>query len=465
MSDKPRETLGSRLGFILLSAGCAIGLGNVWRFPYITGKYGGAAFVIMYLVFLVLFGLPIMVCEFAVGRASKKSVAGAFKLLEPEHTHWHWYSSLAVCGNYLLMMFYTVVAGWMLNFFFKEIGGTFVGKSPDEITNVFLSMIGNPCELLIWMAVVIILGFGICVLGLQNGVERITKVMMSGLLVIMVGLAIFVAFIPGASKGYAFYLKPDFNALVKDGFWETAYAALGQSFFTLSLGIGSMEIFGSYIEKDHSLTGESIRIIALDTFVALGAGLIIFPACLAFNQEPGSGAGLVMMTLPNIFNAMGPLASRIVGSLFFLFMSFAALTTVVAVFENIVAFPMDALGWSRKKSVIVNFFALLILSSPAALGMNVWSNVKLFGKFSIDGFEDFIVSNNLLPIGSLIFLMFCTHKASINGWGWNEFMGEADAGDGIKFPKHNVMKVYLRYVVPVIIMVIFIAGYIDIFKK
>lgn len=461
MSEKPRETLGSRIGFILLSAGCAIGLGNVWRFPYITGKFGGAAFVIMYLLFLVIFGLPIMVAEFAVGRASKKSVAGAFKQLEPEGTKWHWYSFLAVAGNYLLMMFYTVVAGWMLYYFFATISGSLSGLSPDEVGAYFASLRQDPTKLITWMLIVILLGFGVCVMGLQKGVERITKFLMSGLLVIMIGLAIYVAFIPGAGAGYAFYLKPNFKVMAENGLWEAIYAALGQSFFTLSLGIGSMEIFGSYIGKEHSLTGESIRIIGLDTFVALGAGLIIFPACLAFGQNPSSGPGLVLVTLPNIFNSMGLVVGHIIGSLFFLFMSFAALTTVVAVFENIVAFPMDTFGWSRRKSVVFNLFALIILSTPCALGMNKWSNVKLLG-LSIDGFEDFLVSNNLLPIGSLIFLGFCTWKF---GWGWDNFIAEADAGDGIKFPKSKLMQVYLKYIVPVIIAVIFVAGYIEIFGK
>ena len=461
MSEKPRETLGSRLGFILLSAGCAIGLGNVWRFPYITGKFGGAAFVIMYLIFLVIFGLPIMVAEFAVGRASRKSVAGAFRQLEPEGTKWHIYGFLAVAGNYLLMMFYTVVAGWMVYYFFATVSGSLSNLTPDEVGSYFENLIQNPEKLITWMCVIIFLGFGVCVMGLQKGVERVTKFLMSGLFVIMLGLAIYVAFIPGSGAGYTFYLKPDFKAMSENGLWKTVYAALGQSFFTLSLGIGSMEIFGSYIGKDHSLTGESIRIIGLDTFVALGAGLIIFPACLAFGKNPSSGPGLVLVTLPNVFNNMGAVVGRIVGSLFFLFMSFAALTTVVAVFENIVAFPMDVFGWSRRKSVLVNFVALIILSIPAALGMNKWSDVKLLG-LSIDGFEDFIVSNNLLPLGSIVFLGFCTWKF---GWGWDNFIAEADAGEGIKFPKNKIMKIYLKYIIPVIVAFIFVAGYMDIFGK
>ena len=465
-NEKERETLGSRLGFLLLSAGCAIGLGNVWRFPYITGKYGGAAFVLIYLIFLVILGLPVMVCEFAVGRASRKSMAEAFKQLEPEGTKWHWYSGFAVAGNYLLMMFYTVVSGWFLKYFVQMIGGKFVGLSADGIVNEFVGgTVGSPSTLLIGMVVVIVIGFGTCFLGLQKGVERITKIMMSALLVIMIGLAIYVAFLPGAGAGYAFYLKPNFKALVsgEHGLWDTIYAAMGQAFFTLSLGIGSMEIFGSYIGKEHSLTGESLRVIGLDTFVAICAGLIIFPACAAFGVEADSGAGLAFMSLPNVFNAMGPVAGRIVGAFFFLFMSFAALSTVIAVFENIVAFAMDKLGWSRSKAVLVNFVAMLILATPAALGMNVWSGVH-FGAHivSIDALEDFIVSQNLLPIGSMLFLLFCTIK---KGWGWDGFIAEADAGEGIKFPKNKVVKFYLRWIAPIIIIVVFIAGYFDIFGK
>ena len=464
--QKERETLGSRLGFLLLSAGCAIGLGNVWRFPYITGKYGGAAFVLIYLAFLVILGLPVMVCEFAVGRASRKSMAEAFKQLEPEGTKWHWYSGFAVAGNYLLMMFYTVVSGWFLKYFFQMIGGKFVGLGGDEIVNVFVNeTVGSAPTLLIWMVVVIIIGFGTCFLGLQKGVERITKIMMSALLIIMIGLAIYVAFLPGAGAGYAFYLKPNFKALVggEHGLWDTIYAAMGQAFFTLSLGIGSMEIFGSYIGKDHSLTGESLRVIGLDTFVAICAGLIIFPACAAFGVEANSGSGLAFMSLPNVFNSMGPVAGRIVGAFFFLFMAFAALSTVIAVFENIVAFPMDKFGWSRTKSVLINFAAMLVLATPAALGMNVWSGVH-FGAHigSIDALEDFIVSQNLLPLGSMLFLLFCTIK---KGWGWDGFIAEADAGEGIKFPKNKVVKFYLRFIAPIIILVVFVAGYFDIFGK
>lgn len=467
MENQNRESLGSRLGFLLLSAGCAIGLGNVWRFPVITGKYGGAAFVLIYLVFLVILGLPVMVCEFAVGRASKKSMSAAFRDLEPEGKKWHWYSGFAVAGNYLLMMFYTVITGWFLKYFFEMASGKFVGMSPDQIGACFGETVGNPTSLLIWMVVVIVLGFGTCAIGLQKGVERITKIMMSALLVIMVGLAIYVATIKGGAAGYAFYLKPDFKALVAGngagghGLWDTIYAAMGQAFFTLSLGIGSMEIFGSYIDKSHSLTGEAVRVIGLDTFVALCSGLIIFPACMAFGVDTGAGPGLAFVSLPNVFNNMGPVAGRIVGSFFFLFMSFAALSTVIAVFENIVAFPMDKLGWSRGKSVSINFIAMLILATPAALGMNIWSFIQPLGEgTSIDGLEDFIVSQNLLPIGSLIFLLFCVWK---HGWGWKNFIEEADTGVGIKFPNNKATYFYLKWIAPIIILVVFVAGYIDMF--
>ena len=461
--ENNRENLGSRLGFLLLSAGCAIGLGNVWRFPYITGKYGGAAFVLIYLVFLVLLGLPVMVCEFAVGRASRKSMAAAFEQLEPAGTKWHWYNGFAVAGNYLLMMFYTIISGWFLKYFVEMVGGKFVGMTPEAVNNAFGATVSSTSGLWIWMAVVIVIGFTACFLGLQKGVERITKIMMSALFVIMIGLAIYVAFLPGAGAGYKFYLKPDFKALVsgEHGLWDTIYAAMGQAFFTLSLGIGSMEIFGSYIDKKHSLTGESLRVIGLDTFVALCSGLIIFPACAAFNVESSEKAGLVFMSLPNVFNAMGPVAGRIVGAFFFLFMSFAALSTVIAVFENIVAFPMDKFGLSRRKSVLINFFAILILATPAALGFTVWSGVH-FGSHigSIMDLEDFIVSQNLLPLGSMLFLLFCTIK---KGWGWDGFIAEADTGDGIKFPKNKIVQFYLKWIAPIIILVVFVAGYFDIF--
>lgn len=462
MSDiKNRETLGTRLGFLLLSAGCAIGLGNVWRFPYITGIYGGASFVLIYLVFLIILGLPVMLAEFAIGRASKRGVARAFMELEPQGKKWHIYGNFAIVGNYLLMMFYTVVAGWFLKYFYQMASGQLSGITSEQVGATFEATVGNPRTLIFWMALVIVIGFGTCFLGLKKGVERITKIMMSALFVIMIGLAVYSGFLPGASGGYKWYLMPDFGNAMKDGIWPLLYAAMGQAFFTLSLGIGSMEIFGSYIGKDYSLTGESLRVIGLDTFVAIFSGLIIFPACSAFGVEPSSGPGLVFLSLPNVFNSMGAVPGRIFGTLFFLFMSFAALSTVIAVFENIVAFPMDKWNWSRKKSVAVNFVLVTILSIPCALGMNVWKKVRILG-LSIDGFEDFLVSQNLLPLGSLIFILFCSWKY---GWGWDKFIAEVNTGKGVKFPNNKVIKFYIKFIAPVIIAAVFIAGYIDLFGK
>ena len=452
-----REKFSSRLGFILISAGCAIGLGNVWRFPYIAGQYGGAAFVLIYLVFLAIFGLPIMTMEFAVGRASQLGPVKAFKAIEPKGTKWHVASPFMVAGNYLLMMFYTVVTGWMLNYVFKFVSGTFkAGMTPEQVGGVFGGMLENWQELTFWMVITVLLGFGICSLGLKNGVEKITKVMMVALLFIMIFLAIRSVTLPGAAEGLKFYLVPDFGKMKEAGIGNVLYAALGQSFFTLSIGIGSMAIFGSYISKEQRLFGESINICLLDTFVAFTAGLIIFPACFAYNVNPGEGAGLAFVTLPNIFIQMP--GGKILGTLFFVFMSFAALSTIVAVFENIISFAMDGLGWSRKKAVLVNLVALLILSMPAVLGMSVLSDLpipKAFGG-SIDGVEDFLVSQTLLPLGSLVYLLFCVTK---KGWGWDNFIAEADAGKGIKFPKFA--KVYLKYILPVLILAVFVVGYLD----
>ena len=355
-----REKFSSRLGFLLISAGCAIGLGNVWRFPYITGMYGGAAFVLVYLFFLVVLGLPIMVMEFSVGRASQKSAALSFNVLEPKGTKWHLYRYGAMLGNYMLMMFYTTVGGWMLIYFFKMVMGEFVGRTPDEVAGIFNGMLNQPVLMGVWMVIVVLLGFGVCSLGLQNGVEKITKLMMSCLLIVMLVLVVRSVTLPGASAGLRFYLMPDFGKMVEQGISTVVFAAMGQAFFTLSLGIGAMAIFGSYIGKDRSLTGESVNITLLDTFVALMAGLIIFPACFAFGTDPGQGPGLVFVTLPNIFNAMP--AGRLFGALFFVFMSFAALSTIIAVFENIVSFGMDLWGWTRRRAVLFNIVLIIILS-------------------------------------------------------------------------------------------------------
>ncbi|MBQ7087876.1 MAG: sodium-dependent transporter [Clostridia bacterium] len=452
---KERESFSSRLGFILISAGCAIGLGNVWRFPYITGQYGGAAFVLVYLLFLIILGLPIMAMEFSVGRASRKSAARSFHELEPKGTKWHIYSYFAMIGNYLLMMFYTTVCGWMIAYFVKMAMGEFVGATTEQVGNIFGALVSSPVQLIVWMVVSVVLGFGVCALGLQKGVEKITKVMMSSLLVIMIILVIRAVTLPGASEGLAFYLKPDFGKMAEEGIFEAIMAAMGQSFFTLSIGIGSMAIFGSYIGKERSLMGESVSILTLDTVVALLSGLIIFPACFSFGVNPDSGPNLVFVTLPNIFNEM--VGGRIWGTLFFIFMSFAALSTVIAVFENILAFAMDLWGWSRKKAVLVNFVLILVLSIPCALGFNIWSGFQPLGAgTNIMDLEDFIVSNNLLPLGSLVYLLFCTSRY---GWGWKNFMNEVNTGEGMKFPAW--IRIYVSYILPLIVLFIFVQGYIS----
>lgn len=448
-----REKFSSRLGFILISAGCAIGLGNVWRFPYITGKYGGAAFVLIYLAFLVILGAPIMVMEFAVGRASRKSAARSFHVLEPKGSKWHLTGYAAIAGNYLLMMFYTTVGGWMLSYIVKMASGSFQGLTPDQVGGVFNDMLAQPGPLTFWMIVIVLLGFGICSMGLQNGVERITKIMMAFLFVILIVLCARSVTLEGAGAGLRFYLVPDFKKMAENGLGEAIFAAMGQSFFTLSLGIGAMAIFGSYISRDRTLTGETVNICLLDTMVALMAGLVIFPACFAFGVDPGEGPGLVFVTLPNIFNQMT--GGRFWGTLFFIFMSFAALSTIIAVFENIISFGIDLWGWSRKKSVLVNLVLILILSMPCVLGFNLWSGFAPLGSGStIQDLEDFIVSNNLLPLGSLAYLLFCTSRY---GWGWDKFIGEADAGNGIKFPKWA--RFYVSFILPLIVIFIFIVSY------
>lgn len=448
-----REKFGSRLGFLLISAGCAIGIGNVWRFPYVTGMYGGAAFVLIYLFFLIILGLPIMTMEFAVGRASQKSAALSFQVLEPKNTKWHLYSYGAILGNYLLMMFYTTVGGWMLHYFIKTVRGDFAGLSSAQVGDEFTAMLANPKILVFWMIVVILLGFGICCMGLKNGVERITKTMMCALLIILVVLAINSVMLDGGKEGLAFYLIPDFKRMMEVGFLETVVAAMGQAFFTLSLGIGAMAIFGSYIGKERRLFGESVNIAILDTFVALMSGLIIFPACSAFGVSAGTGPGLVFVTLPNVFNEMS--GGQIWGSLFFIFMSFASLSTIIAVFENIISFGMDLFHWSRKKSVIINLVAVTALSLPCALGFNVLSFIAPFGAGStIQDLEDFIVSNTLLPIGSLVYLLFCVNRY---GWGFKNFMQEANIGKGLKFPK--AVRFYVTFILPAIVIFLLVQGY------
>ncbi len=449
-----RENFKSRIGFIMTSAGCAIGLGNVWRFPFITGQYGGAAFVLFYLLFLVLLGAPIMVMEFAVGRASGKSAVRSFHELEPKGSKWHVFGYFAAAGNYLLMMFYTTVAGWMFAYIFKSARGTFSGLNAEQIGGVFGTMLANPVEQLCWMTAVIIIGFLICMGGLKNGVEKASTIIMTSLLFLMLILVVRAVTLPGAGKGLAFYLKPDFSKMAQNGWGEVIFAAMGQAFFTLSLGIGALAIFGSYIGKEKALTGEALHIITLDTFVALMAGFIIFPACFAFGVNPGQGPGLIFVTLPNIFNSM--LLGRLWGTLFFVFMSFAALSTVIAVFENIIAFAMDRNGWSRKKAVIVNLVLVLVLSIPCTLGFNVWSNIVIPKIGNIQDIEDFIVSNNLLPLGSLVYLVFCTSRY---GWGFDNFIQEANTGSGIKFPR--TLKFYVSCILPMIAIVIWAVGYLQ----
>ena len=453
-----RERFSSRLGFILISAGCAVGLGNVWRFPYITGQYGGAAFVLVYLIFLVLLGLPIMVMEFAVGRASQKSAARSFHVLEPAGTKWHLQGYACMAGNYLLMMFYTTVGGWMAAYIFKTLTGEFKGLDSDGVAAVFNDMLARPGYMTFWMVLVVLLSFFICSLGLQKGVERITKAMMSCLFLILLILCIRSVTLPGASEGLRFYLIPDFTRFTENGVGNTIFAAMGQAFFTLSLGIGAMAIFGSYIGKDHTLTGETINICLLDTLVAFLAGLIIFPSCFAFGVDPGQGPGLVFITLPNIFNQM--VGGRIFGVLFFVFMTFAAQSTIIAVFENIISFSMDLFGTSRKKTVLINGIAIILLSLPCVFGFNIWSGFQPMGAGStIQDLEDFIVSNNLLPLGSMVYLLCCTSRY---GWGWKNFLAEADTGKGVKFPAWA--RVYVSYILPLIVLFIFIMGYYQKFK-
>lgn len=455
---RSREQLGSRLGFLLLSAGCAIGLGNVWRFPYITGAYGGALFVLIYIGFLLAVGIPIMVMEFSVGRASQKNMGMAFRELEPSGTKWHVFGGLGVIGSYILMMFYTTVAGWMMAYCW-HIGRGNLSGTPDQIAAFFGGMLADPAAMVFWMACTVFIGFAVCGMGLRNGVEFVVKYMMIGLLALMLLLVVRAVTLPGAEAGIKFYLMPSLDKILAEGFWSAVNAAMGQAFFTLSIGIGSMEIFGSYISRTHSLTGEAVHIVVLDTFVALMAGLIIFPACFAFGVDAGAGPGLVFVTLPNIFNNMS--YGQFWGVIFFIFMTFAALSTVITVVENIISYFIDVRGWTRKSATVFNGILLFIFSVPCALGFNVLSDIQPFGPGSgILDLEDFIVSNNLLPLGSLIFLLFCCHR---RGWGWDNFLAEADQGTGLRFPRW--LKPYLQYVLPCVVLLVLIQGYIDKFFK
>lgn len=447
-----RENFQSRLGFLLVSAGCAIGIGNVWRFPYVAGQNGGGIFVLLYLVFLLMMGVPVLTMELAVGRASRKSAVLAYKALEKPGNKWHIHGWFCMIGCYVLMMYYTTVSGWMLSYFFKFATGKFTSDMDKEsVGNVFQSLLSSPKEMGLWMAVTVVLGFLVCSQGLQKGVEKISKYMMSALLLLIVILAVHCMLLPGAGEGIKFYLIPDVAQVAKVGIWNVIAAAMNQAFFTLSLGIAAMEIFGSYMDKKHTLTGEAVRIGALDTFVALMSGLIIFPACFSFGVQPDAGPSLIFVTLPNIFVNMA--GERIWGSLFFLFMTFASFSTVMAVFENLISFSLDMYKVDRKKAVLINGVIVLIASIPCVLGYNIWSDLHLIGGRDVLDSEDFLVSNLLLPIGSLIYLLFCVTRF---GWGFDNYYKECNAGEGLKLPR--ILKPYLQFVLPVLILIIIILG-------
>lgn len=447
-----RESFKSRLGFLLVSAGCAIGIGNVWRFPYVVGQNGGGLFVLLYLIFLIAMGLPVLTMELAVGRASRKSAVQGYQALEKPGSKWHIHGWFAIAGCYMLMMYYTTVSGWMVTYFYKFITGEFVsGMIAEEAGNVFANLLSDPVQMAFWMILIVVAGFLVCSQGLQNGLEKISKGMMSALLVLIIVLAVHSFVLPGAGEGVKFYLIPSIDTVRDVGFGNVIAAAMNQAFFTLSLGVAAMEIFGSYMNKDFTLAGEGVRICALDTFVAIMSGLIIFPACFSYGVEVGAGPSLIFITLPNVFVNMA--GGRVWGSLFFLFMTFASFSTVIAVFENIMSFCMDMFGWSRKKAALVNCIAILVLNLPCVLGYNVWSNLHLIGGRDVLDSEDFIVSNLLLPLGSLVYLLFCVTKW---GWGFDNYMKEANTGEGIKIAKY--LKPYFQFVLPVLILIILIQG-------
>lgn len=447
-----RESFKSRLGFILISAGCAVGIGNVWKFPYVTGQNGGGIFVLFYLLFLIAVGVPVLTMEFAVGRASKKSVVGCYQELEKKGSKWHLHGYVALFGNYVLMMFYTTVSGWMLSYFYRFLRNDFKGLGPEAVAGEFSGMLADPYGMAFWMAVIVIVGFLICSFGLQAGVEKISKPMMIGLLLLIVVLAFHSIALDGGMEGLKFYLVPDWGKVEKSGLVNVIIAAMNQAFFTLSLGIGAMEIFGSYMSREHTLLGESLRIAVLDTLVAIVSGLIIFPACFAYGVDPGAGPELIFITLPNVFSSMP--GGNLWGSLFFLFMTFASFSTIIAVFENIIACCMDKWKISRRKASVINGILLLIASLPCVLGYNVWSSFQPRGAGSaVLDLEDFIVSNLLLPAGSLIFLLFCVTRW---GWGFDRYLEEANAGAGMKIPKF--LKGYVTWVIPCVIVIILIMG-------
>ena len=451
--DEGREKFSSRLGFILISAGCAIGLGNIWRFPYITGEYGGAAFVLLILFFLVVLGVPLLVMEFAMGRASYRSLARSYEALEPQGSKWHRFKWLGLVGCYLLMMFYTVVCGWTIAYFVKAAMGTFDGT--EDVSMVFGSMLGNPMELTGWMLLVAVIGFGVCAMGLQKGVERITKVMMAALFVVMALLCVHSLTLEGGQAGLEFYLLPNFDNLFNNpnaSFPQIVYAAMSQAMFMLSIGVGSMSIFGSYVKRDRKLTGEAVNVALLDALVAIMAGLIIFPACFAYGINPDAGPGLVFLTLPTVFEQM-PLG-QLWSTLFFLFVAAAALSSVIAVFEAILRFTMDQWDITRKRAVAINAPILALLSLPCVFGYNIWADFMVPGIGDVQSLEDFILSNNILPIGCLLFVLFCTTK---RGWDWDKFMAEADRGEGISFPKWS--RLWVKYGVPALILIVFFTGW------
>ena len=447
-----RESFKSRLGFLLVSAGCAVGIGNVWKFPYVVGQNGGGWFVLLYLLFLVIMGLPVLTMELAVGRGSRKSAVQGYQALEKPGSSWHIHGWFAIGGCYLLMMYYTTVSGWMVSYFYKFATGQFAaGMDTEQCGAVFGRMLGDPMEMGFWMVLTVLAGFLICSRGLRNGLEKISKFMMSGLLVLIVVLAVHSMTLPGAGEGLRFYLVPNADNVRAAGLGSVISAAMNQSFFTLSLGVAAMEIFGSYMSKDNTLLSEGVRICGLDTFVALMAGLIIFPACFSYGVEVNAGPSLIFITLPNVFVNMA--GGRVWGSLFFLFMTFASFSTVIAVFENLMSFGMDTLGWSRKKAALVNCLFVLIASLPCVLGYNVWSNLHLIGGRDVLDSEDFLVSNLLLPLGSLVYLLFCVTKW---GWGFENYQAEANTGKGLKV--QGWMKYYFRFVLPVLILVILVEG-------
>lgn len=454
-----KEQFGSRLGFILVSAGCAIGLGNVWKFPYICGENGGAAFIVIYLACLAMLGLPMLICEYAVGRGSGKSVMKAYDVLQPEGTIWGKVKYFCFAGNYLLMMFYTMVAGWMLHYVYLMITGKFVNADTAQVKDIFENMLNEPGVMMFWTMVIILLCFGICALGLKNGVENITKVMMILLVVLMVVLVFRSVTLPGAEEGLKYYLVPDFKKLSEHGIFNVIFAAMTHAFFTLSIGMGSMEIFGSYLSKERKLTGEALSVTILDTFIALMAGIIIIPSCFAYDVQPDAGPSLLYITLPSVFNHMPN--GRLWGTCFFIFMSFAAISTVIAVFENIVKMTHDATEWERKKCVLVNLIGVAVLSIPAVLGYNILSGIQPLGAGStIMDLEDFIVSYNILPLGSILFVLFCVRK---NGWGWDNFVAEVNTGKGMSLS--HKLRWYMNYIVPTLGILIYLGGYYDMFKK